>query len=115
MNGSMRSASGVTVRVRRSERRPVCHLHSASPTAISPSEALGRMKFAATRQLARLAFRSRWGRTNGSRRLQWTDVFLQRSGESAVNLTRGDGVSSRQPALSHDGRFVVYVGVADTR
>ena len=44
---------------------------------------------------------------------QLTDVFIRREGQAAVNLTRGAGVNSRQPALSHDGRLVTYVNVGE--
>ena len=42
---------------------------------------------------------------------RWTDVFIQRGGERAVNLTNGSGVSNRQPALATGGRHVAYVRV----
>ena len=46
---------------------------------------------------------------------QWTDVFIQTGGGPAVDLTNGNGLSSRQPALSHDGALVAYVNVGRGR
>ena len=46
---------------------------------------------------------------------QWTDVFIQSGGGPAVDLTNGNGLSSRQPALSHDGSLVAYVNVGRGR
>ena len=45
----------------------------------------------------------------------WTDIFLQRGGQSEVNLTQGQGVSSRQPAFSNDGRHVAFVRLGESR
>jgi hypothetical protein len=41
----------------------------------------------------------------------WSDVFIQRGSQAPENLTRGDGVSSRQPALSHGRRYVAFVRI----
>jgi hypothetical protein len=46
---------------------------------------------------------------------QWTDVFIQTAGRPPVDLTNGNGISSRQPALSHDGALVAYVNVGRAR
>ena len=46
---------------------------------------------------------------------QWTDVFIQTAGRPQVDLTNGNGISSRQPALSHDGALVAYVNVGRGR
>ena len=46
---------------------------------------------------------------------QWTDVFIQSGGGPAVDLTNGNGLSSRQPALSHDRALVAYVNVGRGR
>jgi Tol biopolymer transport system component len=46
---------------------------------------------------------------------QWTDVFIQTAGRPPVDLTNGNGISSRQPALSHDGALVAYVNVGRGR
>jgi hypothetical protein len=39
----------------------------------------------------------------------WWDVFIQRGDQPAQNLSQGNGNSSRQPALSHDGRRIAFV------
>jgi hypothetical protein len=39
----------------------------------------------------------------------WWDVLVQRGDQPPQNLTRGNGVSSRQPAMSHDQRFIAFV------
>jgi len=44
-----------------------------------------------------------------SRPIEWTDVFIQRGGGVPVNVSRCDGVSCDQPALSADGRQVAFV------
>ena len=41
----------------------------------------------------------------------WKDVVVQVGEQPRVNLTNGNGVSSRQPALSPDKRLVAYVNV----
>ena len=46
---------------------------------------------------------------------QWTDVFIQSGGGPAADLTNGNGLSSRQPALSHDRALVAYVNVGRGR
>ena len=46
---------------------------------------------------------------------QWTDVFIQTAGRPPVDLTNGNGIGSRQPALSHDGALVAYVNVGRAR
>jgi hypothetical protein len=46
---------------------------------------------------------------------QWTDVFIQTAGRPPLDLTDGNGISSRQPALSHDGALVAYVNVGRGR
>lgn len=46
---------------------------------------------------------------------QWTDVFIQTAGRPPVDLTNGNGISSRQPALSHDGAVVAYVNIGRRR
>jgi hypothetical protein len=39
----------------------------------------------------------------------WWDVFIQREDQPAQNLSQGNGNSSRQPAMSHDGRLIAFV------
>jgi hypothetical protein len=41
----------------------------------------------------------------------WTDVFIQVGEQPRVNLTNGNGIASRQPALSPDKTLVAYVDV----
>ena len=45
----------------------------------------------------------------------WKDVFVQTGSQPRVNLTNGNGVSSRQPALSPDRTLVAYVNVGRIR
>jgi hypothetical protein len=40
---------------------------------------------------------------------EWTDVFLMREGQEAVNLTNCDDVGCGQPSLSPDRRRVVFI------
>jgi hypothetical protein len=48
-------------------------------------------------------------RQGAIRAVEWTDVFLQRGTEPAVNVSNGGGVSAAQPALSPDGTQVAYI------
>jgi hypothetical protein len=41
--------------------------------------------------------------------IRYTDVYLKRGAEAAVNLTNGNGSSSCQPSLSADGKRVVLI------
>jgi hypothetical protein len=41
----------------------------------------------------------------------WKDVFVQMGEQPPMNLTKGQGASSRQPALSPDKTLVAYVNV----
>lgn len=41
--------------------------------------------------------------------VEWTDVYIKRGTSAPVNLSRCDGMNCGQPALSHDGRQVVFV------
>jgi len=40
----------------------------------------------------------------------WWDVLIQQGDQPSRNLTHNNGTSSRQPAMSFDGRWVAYVG-----
>jgi len=40
---------------------------------------------------------------------EWTDIYYKRRDNEPVNLSRCDGNHCGQPALSHDGRQVVFV------
>jgi hypothetical protein len=42
-------------------------------------------------------------------RIEWEDVFVQRGGEPRMNLSRCDGASCGQPALSQDGQRIAFV------
>jgi Tol biopolymer transport system component len=44
-----------------------------------------------------------------SRDIEWTDVYLQRGDSTPENVSRCNGVSCMEPALSPDGRRVVFV------
>jgi Tol biopolymer transport system component len=46
---------------------------------------------------------------------QWTDVFIQTAGGPPVDLTNGNGISSRQPTVSPDGALVAYVNIGRGR
>jgi len=48
-----------------------------------------------------------------SRPVEWTDVFLKRGAASPQNVSACDGINCVQPALSPDGRSVVFVKVQD--
>jgi len=48
-----------------------------------------------------------------SRTLEWTDVYVKRGSETPRNVSLCDGVTCIQPALSPDGRAVVYVKTAE--
>jgi hypothetical protein len=48
-----------------------------------------------------------------SRPVEWMDVFLKRGAASPQNVSACDGVNCVQPALSPDGRSVVFVKVQD--
>ena len=48
-----------------------------------------------------------------SRPIEWTDVFLTRGARSPQNISACDGANCVQPALSPDGRSVVFVKVQD--
>jgi hypothetical protein len=48
-----------------------------------------------------------------SRTLEWTDVYVKRGSETPRNVSLCDGVMCIQPALSPDGRAVVYVKTAE--
>jgi hypothetical protein len=41
--------------------------------------------------------------------IEFTDVYLKRGGDPAINLTNGTGVSSSQPSLSADGQWVAFI------
>jgi hypothetical protein len=45
----------------------------------------------------------------GDSTIEFTDVYLRRRNDAALNLTNGNGVSSSQPSLSADGRTVVFI------
>ena len=47
-----------------------------------------------------------------ARAIEWTDVYVTREGTDPVNVSRCDGVTCGQPALSHDGRHVAFVKAA---
>jgi hypothetical protein len=44
-----------------------------------------------------------------SRKLEWTDVYLQRGGTPPQNVSKCDGVNCGQPSLSPDGRSIAFV------
>ena len=44
-----------------------------------------------------------------SRRIEWTDVYVQRGDAAPRNVSSCDGTSCAQPALSADGRRVAFV------
>jgi hypothetical protein len=44
-----------------------------------------------------------------SRTVEWTDVYLSRANQQPQNISTCNGVSCGQPALSPDGRLVVFV------
>jgi len=44
-----------------------------------------------------------------ARKIEWTDVYLARSRAAPVNVSSCDGVSCADPALSTDGRRVVFI------
>lgn len=48
-----------------------------------------------------------------SRALEWTDVYVQRADGPPKNISACDGVNCVQPALSPDGRSVVFVKADD--
>ena len=48
-----------------------------------------------------------------SRAIEWTDVYLRRGDSPSSNVSRCDGVSCGQPALSPDGRRVAFVKAPD--
>ncbi len=41
--------------------------------------------------------------------IEFSDVYFKRASDLAINLTNGNGVSSSQPSLSADGRWVVFI------
>jgi len=45
----------------------------------------------------------------GDSTIEFSDVYLRRRNDVALNLTNGNGVSSSQPSLSADGRTVVFI------
>ena len=48
-------------------------------------------------------------RRGPSRSLRWTDVYVRKGAAAARNVSKCDGASCGQPALSPDGRRVVFV------
>lgn len=46
---------------------------------------------------------------------EWTDVYVERSGVAAVNISRCDGNDCGQPTLSHDRSRVVFIRNGHTR
>jgi hypothetical protein len=46
-----------------------------------------------------------------SRSLQWTDVYIRRGTTAPRNISKCDGVSCVQPALSPDGRAIAFIKV----
>ena len=44
-----------------------------------------------------------------SRKLEWTDVYLQRGSTPPQNVSKCDGVNCGQPALSPDGQSIAFV------
>jgi hypothetical protein len=44
-----------------------------------------------------------------SRKLEWTDVYLQRGSTPPQNVSKCDGVNCGQPSLSPDGRSIAFV------
>ena len=48
-----------------------------------------------------------------SRNLQWTDVYIRRGTAAPRNVSACDGVNCVQPALSPDGRGVVFIKTED--
>ena len=44
-----------------------------------------------------------------SRKLEWTDVYLQRDSTPPQNVSKCDGINCGQPALSPDGRTIAFV------
>jgi hypothetical protein len=47
-----------------------------------------------------------------SRTTQWSDVYVRRGDAAPRNLSACNGVSCVQPALSPDGRSVVFIKTA---
>ena len=48
-------------------------------------------------------------RRTPTRRVGYTDVYLQPAGQPPVNLSKCNGALCGQPSLSHDGRLVVFI------
>ena len=44
---------------------------------------------------------------------EWTEVYIALGGETPLNVSACDGRNCVQPALSPDGRSVVYVKTSD--
>ncbi len=44
-----------------------------------------------------------------SRKLEWTDVYLQRGSTPPQNVSKCDGINCGQPSLSPDGRSLAFV------
>ncbi len=41
--------------------------------------------------------------------IEWSDVYLKRSGQEPVNVSKCDGAHCGQPSLSPNGRYIVYI------
>jgi WD40 repeat protein len=50
-------------------------------------------------------------RRGPSRSLHWSDVYIRRGTAAPLNISKSDGVSCVQPALSPDGRSVAFIKV----
>ncbi len=46
---------------------------------------------------------------DGDTRVEWSDVYLQVKGQAANNISLCNGVNCGQPALSLQGRYIVYL------
>ncbi len=41
--------------------------------------------------------------------VEWTDIYLKRGNDEAVDVSQCDGINCGQPSLSADGRYVAFV------
>jgi hypothetical protein len=56
----------------------------------------------------KLETRKKTKQVNG-REVEWTDVWLMPKNKDSINISRCDGTNCGQPAISKDGKFVVFV------
>lgn len=45
----------------------------------------------------------------GGHQIEWTDIYIKHGGQAPINVSRCEGMNCSQPALSRDGRHVVFI------